>query len=64
MSADLLLHRLGEDIQKEVEEYAGALIEGRELTTDQLRWHQGYISGLKRAADMAEYRAKNLHVIG
>lgn len=60
MSASLLRDAAKSDIQAEIEKHTVLLVERRD-GLDVMRDHQGMIAGLKRAIELIDDRANNLH---
>lgn len=64
MSADLLRSRLEQDLTREANERAEILVDQRQAPLDEMRFNQGFIAGLRHAAQLLDERSKNLHANG
>lgn len=64
MSADLLVQRTKDDAAVVIAEQVEILVDGRNKTIDALRFHQGFIAGMRHYEKLLDERRHNLHANG
>lgn len=61
MSANILRDTVRDELQQLVDAHAGYLTDNRNDTLDQMRFNQGYVTGLRDALLVLQQRYRDLH---